>query len=175
MTAEIRAIWSAVKTEKYGVSSFVGLLCPTSVQYDAWECMLEAGQSTEVRDDIAARPATVRSRVTNGKMIAGVDGRSAEARRYRDLAMAFADDCGGAAGLTEAQRTLVRQAATLTVQSEKLQGAMLRGEEMSDEQMTRVANSLSRTLSRLGIRKRADRKLSVPEYLALRDARRASG
>ena len=52
---------------------------------------------------------------------------------------------------------------------------MLRGEEVSDEQMTRVANSLARTLQRLGIRKRADRKLSVPEYLAQRDARRAQG
>ena len=37
---------------------------------------------------------------------------------------------------------------------------MLRGEDVDVEQQTRVANSLSRTLSRLGIRKRADRKLS---------------
>jgi hypothetical protein len=120
--------------------------------------MFEAARSTEVRDNVAARPATVRSRVTNGaKMIAGVDGRSAEARRYRDLAMSFADDIGGAAGLTEAQRALVRSAAALTVQSEKLQAAMIRGEDVSDEQMTRVANSLSRTLHRLG-RKRAQKQ-----------------
>jgi hypothetical protein len=51
---------------------------------------------------VASRPSTVRSRVTNGsKMVRGVDGRSADARRYRDLAMALADDLGGAAGLTE--------------------------------------------------------------------------
>jgi translation initiation factor 1 (eIF-1/SUI1) len=137
--------------------------------------MFESSQSTEVRDDIATRPATVRSRVTNGKMIAGVDGRSAKARRYRDLCQSFADDCGGAASLNEAQRALVRQAATLTIQGELLQGAMIRGEPVDVEQQTRVANSLSRSLSRLGIRKRADRKLSVPEYLAQRDARRAQG
>lgn len=138
--------------------------------------MLEACQSTEVRDAVEGRPLKLRSRVTNGsKLVAGVDGRSAEARRYKDVAMSLADDLGGAAGLTEAQRALVRQAAAMIVQSEKLQGAMLRGEEVSDEQMTRVANSLARTLSRLGIRKRADRKLSVPEYLAQRDARRAEG
>ena len=138
--------------------------------------MLEACQSTEVRDAVEGRPLKLRSRVTNGsKLVAGVDGRSAEARRYKDVAMSLADDLGGAAGLTEAQRALVRQAAAMIVQSEKLQGAMLRGEEVSDEQMTRVANSLARTLSRLGIRKRADRKLSVPEYLAQRDARRAQG
>jgi hypothetical protein len=123
----------------------------------------------------SARKPTARSRVTNGKeLLANIDGRSTEARRYRDLCLSFADDLGGAAGLTESQRALVRQAAALSVQSEKLQAAMIRGEDVSDEQMTRVANSLSRTLSRLG-RKRAPAKLSVPEYLAQRDARRAQG
>jgi hypothetical protein len=134
-----------------------------------------AESSPADRPSVADRLPSQRSRVTNGsKLMAGIDGRSAEARRYRDLCLSFADDLGGADGLTESQRALVRQAAALTVQSEKLQGAMLRGEDVSDEQMTRVANSLSRTLSRLG-RKRATAKLSVPEYLAQRDARRAQG
>jgi hypothetical protein len=135
--------------------------------------MSEAAPSLGASNSIAARPATVRSRVTNGKMLTGVDGRSAEARRYRDLTFSFADDCGGPSTLTEAQRVLVAQAAALTIQAETLQGAMLRGEEVDIEQQTRVANSLARTLSRLGIRKRADRKLTVPEYLAARDARKA--
>ena|ERR1700677_4646913 len=138
--------------------------------------MFEAGQSPEVRNGVAERLPTVRSRVTNGaKMIAGVDGRSADARRYRDLAMSFADDAGGADSLTEAQRALVAQAAALTIQSERLQGAMIRGEAVDVEQQTRVANSLARTLCRLGIRKRVAQKLSVPEYLARRDARMAQG
>jgi hypothetical protein len=134
------------------------------------------GAPSDVRSGVEERSPRIRSRVTNGaKMIAGVDGRSAEARRYKDLCMSFADDCGGAVGLTEAQRSLVRQAAMLSVQSEKLQGAMIRGEDVDVEQQTRVANSLARTLSRLGIRKRVSRKLSVPEYLAQRDARLAEG
>ena len=108
-------------------------------------------------------------------MLAGIDGRSAEARRYRDLAMSFADDLGGAAVLTEAQRALVFQAASLVVQSEALNGAMIRGELVDVEQQTRVANALGRTLNRLGIKKRAARKLTVPEYLAERDAREAAG
>jgi hypothetical protein len=135
-----------------------------------------ASRMPEGRADVAPRAPTLRSRVTNGsKMIAGVDGRSADARRYRDLAMSFADDLGGAAVLTEAQRALVRQAAALSVKSEKLQGDMISGKDVSDEQLTRVCNSLSRTLNRLGIKKRAVRKLTVPEYLAQRDARRAQG
>jgi hypothetical protein len=85
--------------------------------------------------------------------------------------LSFADDLGGAAGLTETQRALVRQAAALTVQSEALQGAMIRGESIDDEQMTRVSNALSRTLGRLGRRKRAqERAFTVPEFLAQRDA-----
>jgi hypothetical protein len=133
-----------------------------------------AESSSADRDTLAERPSRQRSRVTNGsKLMAGIDGRSAEARRYRDLCLSFADDLGGAAGLTESQRALVRQAAALTVQSEKLQGAMIRGEAIDDEQMTRVANSLARTLSRLG-RKRAARKLTVSEYLEARDARMAT-
>ena len=75
--------------------------------------------------------------------------------------MALADDLGGAAMLTEAQRALVSQAAGLTVQSERLQGAMLRGEPVDVEQQTRVANVLARTLSRLGIRRR-DAKPASP-------------
>jgi hypothetical protein len=46
----------------------------------------------------AARSRTLRSRVTNGsQLLAGVDGRTAAARRYRDLCMALADDMGDAA------------------------------------------------------------------------------
>jgi hypothetical protein len=135
--------------------------------------MFEATSSTEVRGAVEGRPLKLRSRVTNGsKMIAGVDGRSAEARRYRDLAMSFADDLGGAAVLTEAQRTLVFQAAALVVQSEALNGAMIRGESVDVEQQTRVANALGRTLNRLGIRKRPSPAPTIAEYLAARKADR---
>lgn len=69
--------------------------CRVYLQRKGNSRMLEAAQSSEVRNGVAERLPTVRSRVTNGaKMIAGVDGRSADARRYRDLAMSFADDCG---------------------------------------------------------------------------------
>jgi hypothetical protein len=59
-------------------------------------CMYEAAELPAGRSDVASRAPTTRSRITNGKqMLAGIDGRSAEARRYRDLAMSFADDLGG--------------------------------------------------------------------------------
>jgi hypothetical protein len=100
---------------------------------------------------VAARPSRLRSRVTNGsKMVAGLDGRSAEARRYRDLVISYADDLGGADKLTEAQRTLIAQAATLQVQSERVQAAVLRGDLVDVEQLTRLANAAMRILTRWG-------------------------
>ena len=103
----------------------------------------------------AERSPTLRSRVTNGsQLLANVDGRTADARRYRDLCMSLADDLGGASDLMEAQRALVRQAAAMIVQSERLQSAVLRGELVDCEQLTRLANAATRILSRLGIKRR---------------------
>lgn len=113
-----------------------------------------------VRHANAERSPTLRSRVTNGsQLLANVDGRTADARRYRDLTMSLADDLGGAAGLTEAQRALVRQAAAMIVQSERLQSAVLRGELVDCEQLTRLANAATCILARLGIKRREPVKL----------------
>lgn len=126
---------------------------------------MDASISLPDSQAIAERPRNLRSRVTNGtKLIAGLDGRSASARRYRDLSMSLADDLGGAATMTEAQRALVRQAAAMIVQSEKLQAAILRGDIVDSEQLTRLANAATRILSRLGI-KRAPRELGPPSRL----------
>jgi hypothetical protein len=103
---------------------------------------------------IAERSRTLRSRVTNGKdLLVGVDGRRAPARRYRDLCLSLAEDLGGASTLTEAQNALVRQAAAMIIQSEKLQSAVLNGEIVDCEQLTRLANAATRILTRLGVKR----------------------
>jgi hypothetical protein len=72
--------------------------------------MFEAGRMPNESPVSSARKPEARSRITNGReLLANIDGRSTEARRYRDLCFSFADDCGGARSLTEAQRALVRQ------------------------------------------------------------------
>ena len=89
--------------------------------------------------------------------------------------MSLADDLGGASSLTEAQRALVRQAAAMIVQSEKLQGEVLRGEIVDCEQLTRLANAATRILSRLSASasaRRARRRLA--EYLASKAAQKAA-
>ncbi|MFZ0602436.1 MAG: hypothetical protein WAN05_13975 [Roseiarcus sp.] len=106
-----------------------------------------------------SRPLTVRSAVTNDPlMLRGVDGRSVVARRYRDVAIALADDLGGQDKLSEPSKILVRQAAALTVQVEGLQSKIVAGEDINLEQLTRLSNVLGRTLQRLGIKKPAAAK-----------------
>jgi hypothetical protein len=115
---------------------------------------------------IAERPSRLRSRITNGsKMVAGLDGRSAEARRYRDLVISYADDLGGSDKLTEAQRTLIAQAVTLQVQSERVQASVLRGELVDVEQLTRMANAAMRILTRLGLKKSCTPAPSLADVL----------
>ena len=80
-----------------------------------------------------------------------MDGRSAQAR-YRDVAMALADDLGGQDKLAEPAKILVRQAAALAVQVEALQSKIVSGEEVDTEQLVRLSNVLGRTLQRLGIK-----------------------
>jgi hypothetical protein len=127
--------------------------------------MLESQSNT-------ARSSRLRSRVTNGsKLVVGLDGRSAEARRYRDLVIGYADDLGGADRITEAQRALIGQVATLQIQSERVQAAVLRGEQVNLEQLTRLANASTRILSRLGLkRERSDATPDLAAYLAANHA-----
>jgi hypothetical protein len=137
--------------------------------------MFSAVRMPDESPAMAARPLTVRSALTNDPLkLRGIDGRSVDARRYRDVAIALADDLGGQDKLNESSKILVRQAAALTVQVEGLQSKIVAGGAIDMEQLTRLSNVLGRTLSRLG-RKRPQTKLSVLEYLAQRDARRAQG
>ena len=85
-------------------------------------------------------------------MLEGCDRRSREGRRFRDLQIAYADDLGGPDGLSEVERTLIRQAATLQIQAERVQAAVLRGEAVGEEQLTRLSNALARVLAALKTR-----------------------
>ena len=93
-------------------------------------------------------------------MLCGVDGRIAAARRYRDVAMALADDLGGQDKLSEPAKILVRQAAALTVQVEGLQSKIVAGDDVNLEQLTRLSNVLGRTIQRIGLKKPKPKAIS---------------
>ncbi len=117
----------------------------------------------------AAKPASPqRSRITNGSaVLLGVNGCSAKARRYRDLVEMLTAEIGET--LTEAERLVVRNAATLQMHAEELTASLVRGEAVDAEAITRAANGATRALAALRRRKPAKgRPASVADYLSQR-------
>jgi hypothetical protein len=88
-----------------------------------------------------------RSKVTNGTLLAHADGRSADARRFRDLVIAIEAEVGGTLG--ELERGLVRQAAAVSLRTEQMQEALVRGEKVDDDALIRMSGEARRILSSL--------------------------
>jgi hypothetical protein len=99
------------------------------------------------------RPSTTRAAVTNRRRgVAGIDGRSAEARRYRDVVEAFAADLGRLGGrLTMAERASINTAAILVVRLEQAQAAVLRGEQVDAVDLLKLSDGVNAALERLPV------------------------
>ena len=100
-----------------------------------------------------------RSRLTNGSAtLPGVDGRSTWVRRLRDVMSLHIGDLGGDDNVSEAERSIVRRAATLTVELERLElrFAMAGEADAADIDLyQRTANSLRRLLEAVGFERRS--------------------
>ena len=104
------------------------------------------------RHGTATRPPANRSAVTNGRRILnGVDGNSPAARRYRDLVELLTADVGEP--LSEVERLIVRDAATMQLHAEDLTARLVRGEVVEPEALTRAVNAATRALGALRRRK----------------------
>lgn len=92
-----------------------------------------------------------RSRVSNGKgLLAGVDGRSATMRRYRDVHAQLTADLRVLS--TEARRIAIGRAAALSVWCEQAEAGMANRGEIDIGRYTAAANTLRRLLADLGLR-----------------------
>src|SRR5215210_4031854 len=95
---------------------------------------------------IASRSPTSRSAVSNlTRFLDGVDGRSAGARRFRDLIADFAEPFGGLETLAESERVLVKQAAALALRAESMQ--IINGEAGDHNALIRLSSEARRILS----------------------------
>ena len=123
-------------------------------------------KSLRGRDRFDITPATARSAVANGsRLLDGLDGRSAPARRYRDLAFSIASDIGGMDNISEAERQLVRSLAGLVVLRERLDALALGGEQIDTAEYCRLVNSIRRTAATIGLEVRVvDGLPTVEEY-----------
>ena len=117
-------------------------------------------------------PSRARSAVTNHKdLLPGLDGRSATARRFRDLVNAFVADMGGLDRCSEVRLGLVRRLAATTVVAEKLEAEMVNGGTIDIATLCTLASTTVRLSQRLGLERRARNVTpSVGQYLAARTA-----
>jgi hypothetical protein len=115
-------------------------------------------------------PSRARSAVTNHKdLLPDLDGRSALARRFRDLVNAFVADMGGLDCCSEVRLGLVRRLAATTVQAEMLEARMVNGDTIDIATLCTLASTTVRLSQRLGLERRARNVTpSVGEYLAAR-------
>jgi len=109
-------------------------------------------------------------RVQTGQLIPGIDGRSAWTRRCRDVIAAHIADLGGVDNTSAAERSIVRRAATLTVELDRMEALFAMAGEASPadlERYQRAANTLKRLLQAVGLQRRQKHVLTLREKLEL--------
>jgi hypothetical protein len=108
------------------------------------------------------------------RILEGIDGRCAIARRYAEVAGGIAVDLGGEDQLTELQKHLIRSVAGLVVLRERLDAKAINGERVNSSQYCRLANSAHRVAATLGITRVAKDVTPTPlEYAREFDRRKA--
>jgi small ligand-binding sensory domain FIST len=118
--------------------------------------------STAVRNNVTTQslPAKQRSRVSNGTKLfaaAVADGRSAWARRYRDLLSTHISDAGGEAVVTGAEIAIIRRATRIEVEMEMADAAAAaKGTAASAEELYLYctgSNSMRRLFESVGLKR----------------------
>ena len=133
-------------------------------------------ETVQTATQLAPRSRTHKSRVSNGsKLLPLADGRSVTARRFRDLYEDIAVDLGGLDQLSEGQKQLIRRAAMLSAESERMEAQAARGEaEFNIDLYGMICDRLGRLFGRLGLERRPrDMTPDLRTYLAAKD--RAAG
>jgi hypothetical protein len=117
-----------------------------------------------VQNSLAARPSPTvrhkrnRSKVTNGKRMFVVGhGWSPWARRWRDLIEIHSNDlsAGDPSILSEAQRSLIKRAATLEIELEQVEGRLSMGKAQDLATYATAASHLRRIFETLGLDRKA--------------------
>ncbi len=114
---------------------------------------------------LAKPPKTTRSAIANGSRlhVAEVDGRTAEARRFRDVLSEILSDLGGNEGLSEGQRQLSRRAAMLSVRGELMEAEAVKSGDMDLAAYGSLTDQLGRVFNRLGLRRVAKPVLTMAQ------------
>jgi hypothetical protein len=107
---------------------------------------------------IAASQRAHRSSVSNGSRlfaVAGLDGRTQTARRFRDIIEITTNDLGGPELLSEGQRQLIRRAASLSIMAESIEADMARDLAFDITVFGTICDRLRRIYETIGLERRA--------------------
>jgi hypothetical protein len=119
--------------------------------------------------EIVATKSNGRSKISNGNcLLPGVDGRSTWVRRTRDLIEAHVADLGGLSERSQAEQSIVRRAAVLTTELERLEKSFaLAGQATANDLdlYSRVAGNLRRLLESIGLQRRPRPVKGLPALL----------
>src|SRR5258708_26522825 len=97
---------------------------------------------------VERRPSKQRSRLSNGtKLLPDLDGRSAMARRFKDITSAVLTDQGGADQCSESRLQLVRRFAAAAVLAEQMEARLANGEEINIAEHGLLCSTLVRALA----------------------------
>jgi hypothetical protein len=114
---------------------------------------------------VGRRSSKQRSRMTNGTaLLPDVDGRSAIARRFKDITSGILADQGGADQCSESRLQLVRRFAAAAVLAEQMESRLANGEQIDIQEYALLCSTLTRLAQRIGIERRA-RDVTPPDPL----------
>lgn len=118
------------------------------------------------RPEVTRKKSAQRSRVANGSaVLGGIDGRSTWVRRLKEC---LSDHLSDLPDASVSERSLVRRAAVLEVELERLETKFALAGQASPEELdiyARVAANLRRLLEAVGLQRRAKTVQSLDEYL----------
>jgi hypothetical protein len=105
---------------------------------------------------LAVRKPETRSRISNGShILPGVDARSTWARRLKDLIALHTADLGGVEAISAAEASIIRRAACLTVELERLELVFATTDAKPEDLdlYQRMSNTLRRHLETTGLKR----------------------
>jgi hypothetical protein len=114
--------------------------------------------------------AKARSRITNGKqLLPGVDQRSLYVRRFRDIHTLHVSDLGGPDNVSQAELSLIRRIACITVEAERIELLFAQNNGASDSKLEiyrRLAETLKRLLESIGLKRVPKDVTTLEQYLS---------
>jgi hypothetical protein len=137
-----------------------------------------SGGNTAAAPATDSRQRAHRSSVSSGSRlfaVAGIDGRTQTAMRFRDLVETISNDLGGPSVLSEGQKQLIRRTATLSIMAEATESDVVRNMACDLNNYGMLCDRLRRIFETLGIERKARGATDDPAAILGRIMSRHSG